>query len=72
MIIRCRGKSGRHGGSGQRPGGRTELRDLAYLFRDLATLRTDLPLFESVDALRWDGPTPEFAPLAGRLTLTTP
>jgi 5'-3' exonuclease len=47
-------------------------RDLAYLFRDLATLRTDLPLFESVDALRWGGPTPEFAPLAGRLTLTTP
>ena len=31
-------------------------RDRALLFRDLATLRTHLPLFESVDALRWDGP----------------
>ena len=42
-------------------------RDLALLFRDLATLRTDLDLFESVDELRWKGPTPEFAPLAARL-----
>jgi 5'-3' exonuclease len=39
----------------------------ALLFRDLATLRTDLPLFESVEALRWNGPTPAFAPLAARL-----
>jgi len=31
-------------------------RNRALLFRDLATLRTHLPLFESVDALRWDGP----------------
>ena len=37
------------------------------LFRDLATLRTDLPLFESVDELHWNGPTPAFAPLAARL-----
>ena len=42
-------------------------RDLAFLFRDLATLRCDIPLFESVDALRWTGPTPAFAPLARRL-----
>ncbi len=42
-------------------------RDRALLFRDLATLRTDLDLFESVDELRWKGPTPEFAPLAARL-----
>jgi 5'-3' exonuclease len=42
-------------------------RDLALLFRDLATLRTDLPLFDSVDALRWEGPTADFAPLAARL-----
>jgi 5'-3' exonuclease len=47
-------------------------RDRALLFRDLATLRTDLPLFDAVDQLRWEGPTSEFAPLAGRLTLTTP
>jgi 5'-3' exonuclease len=37
-----------------------EQRDLAYLFRDLATLRTNEPLFESVEALRWPGPTPAF------------
>lgn len=29
-------------------------RDRAFLFRDLATLRTDIPLFASVDELRWD------------------
>jgi 5'-3' exonuclease len=42
-------------------------RELALLFRDLATLRTDIPLFESVDELKWGGPTPEFARLAARL-----
>ncbi len=41
-------------------------RENAFLFRDLATLRTDIHLFESVDALRWRGPTPAFAPLAAR------
>jgi 5'-3' exonuclease len=30
-------------------------RDRALLFRQLATLRTDLPLFASVDELRWAG-----------------
>jgi 5'-3' exonuclease len=35
-------------------------RDLAYLFRDLATLRTDGKLFESVEDLRWNGPVKEF------------
>jgi len=39
-------------------------RERAFLFRDLATLRTDIPLFDSVDDLRWRGPTPAFAPLA--------
>jgi 5'-3' exonuclease len=39
----------------------------ARLFRELATLRDDVPVFDSVDALRWDGPTPAFAPLAERL-----
>jgi 5'-3' exonuclease len=38
----------------------------AFLFRDLATLRTGIPLFDSVDALRWQGPTPAFAALAAR------
>ncbi len=35
-------------------------RDRALLFRTLATLRTDIPLFDSVDDLRWKGPTPTF------------
>jgi 5'-3' exonuclease len=42
-------------------------RDRAFLFRDLATLRTNIPLFESVEELQWAGPTPEFVPLAQRL-----
>ncbi len=47
-------------------------RDRAYLFRDLATLRTDIPLFDSVDELQWKGPTPAFAPLAARLDAKVP
>ena len=39
-------------------------RELALLFRTLATLRTDAPLFESVDELRWRGPTANFAKFA--------
>ena len=42
-------------------------REHALLFRTLATLRSDLDLFASVEALRWTGPTPAFAPLAARL-----
>jgi 5'-3' exonuclease len=42
-------------------------RERALLFRTLATLRTDIPLFDSVDQLRWSGPTPEFAAIAARL-----
>jgi 5'-3' exonuclease len=42
-------------------------RERAFLFRTLATLRTDLPLFESVDELQWKGPRPEFAALAAHL-----
>ena len=41
-------------------------RDKALLFRQLATLRDDLPLFESVDALEWHGPTPAFQAYAQR------
>ena len=44
-----------------------EERDRALLFRTLATLRTDLPLVQSVDELEWKGPTPAFAPLAAKL-----
>jgi 5'-3' exonuclease len=39
----------------------------ALLFRRLATLRADLPLFDSVDELRWRGPRPEFEALGARL-----
>jgi 5'-3' exonuclease len=42
-------------------------RDRALLFRTLATLRTDIALFDNVDQLRWQGPTPAFAATAERL-----
>ena len=42
-------------------------REQAMLFRTLATLRTDIALFDDVDELRWKGPTPAFADLAARL-----
>lgn len=42
-------------------------RERALLFRTLATLRTDIELFDNVDQLRWSGPTPEFAAIAARL-----
>jgi 5'-3' exonuclease len=42
-------------------------REHAFLFRDLATLRLHLPLFTSIDELRWRGPTPAFSPIAERL-----
>ncbi len=42
-------------------------RDRALLFRTLATLRENIPLFESVDQLEWRGPTPAFEPIAARL-----
>ncbi len=39
----------------------------ALLFRTLATLRTDAPLFADVDETRWRGPTPQFAEWAERI-----
>lgn len=44
-----------------------EHRDLALLFKQLATLRTDAPLFRDVDELRWRGPTDAFAPWTERM-----
>jgi 5'-3' exonuclease len=44
-----------------------EQRDLALLFKNLATLRTDAPLFETVKTLRWRGPTPAFAAWAKKM-----
>jgi 5'-3' exonuclease len=40
---------------------------LALLFKRLATLRTDAPLFADVDELRWRGPTDSFSVCAERL-----
>jgi 5'-3' exonuclease len=42
-------------------------RELAMLFRDLATLRTDIPVFDSVDQLEWHGPKPAFHEFKARL-----
>ena len=42
-------------------------RNLALLFKDLATLRTNAPLFEDVDELRWRGPTGDFAAFAEKV-----
>jgi len=44
-----------------------EQRDRALLFKTLATLRTDAPLFHDVDELRWRGPTGAFAAWTDRL-----
>jgi len=41
--------------------------ELALLFKDLATLRTDAKLFEDVDELRWRGPTDAFDGWAARI-----
>jgi len=44
-----------------------ENRDLALLFRDLATLRTHEPALTSIEELRWLGPTPAFVDFAARV-----
>jgi 5'-3' exonuclease len=44
-----------------------EQRDLALLFKNLATLRIDVPLFKKVETLRWRGATPTFAAWADRM-----
>jgi 5'-3' exonuclease len=44
-----------------------ENRELAVLFRTLATLRLDVPVFKDLDELRWRGPTPRFEQMAQRL-----
>lgn len=44
-----------------------EHRDLAMLFRILATLRADAEVLGHVDELRWTGPTDRFAAVATRL-----
>jgi len=44
-----------------------EQRDRALLFKNLATLKTDAPLFGDVDELKWRGPTGAFAACTERL-----
>jgi 5'-3' exonuclease len=41
-------------------------RDRALLFRTLATLRTDIPLFDDMEELKWKGPTAAYDALAAR------
>jgi 5'-3' exonuclease len=45
-------------------------RDLAELFRTLARLKTDEPLFDSVDELRWSGAETSFTALCSNLGST--
>jgi 5'-3' exonuclease len=42
-------------------------RERALLFKLLATLRVDIPVFADPEELRWNGPTPAFADWATRL-----
>jgi 5'-3' exonuclease len=44
-----------------------EKQELALLFKDLATLRIDAPLFDDVDELIWKGPTKDFASVAEKI-----
>jgi 5'-3' exonuclease len=42
-------------------------REMALLFKRLATLRTDAPLFSDVSQLQWRGPTPTFEEITKKL-----
>jgi 5'-3' exonuclease len=42
-------------------------REAALLFKTLATLRIDAPLFDDVDALRWRGALPAFSEVVARI-----
>ncbi len=44
-----------------------ERQQLALLFKELATLRTDAPLFANVDELEWRGPTTIFSAMCAQL-----
>ena len=59
---------GRHGAIEQFPPEVLgENMERALLFKELATLRTDAPLFCNVDALRWRGPTKSFESMAEKI-----
>jgi 5'-3' exonuclease len=59
----------RHGHIEQFPAGalKSGNLELALLFKDLATLRTDAPLFRNVNELRWNGPTESFEAMAAKM-----
>jgi 5'-3' exonuclease len=59
----------RHGHVEQFPLGSLTEENLerALLFKDLATLRIDAPLFSDVDELRWKGPTKSFASMTEKI-----
>ena len=59
----------RHGHIEQFPAGvlKGENVERALLFKTLATLRTDAPLFKNVDELRWTGATSSFAAFAKKI-----
>jgi 5'-3' exonuclease len=44
-----------------------ERREQALLFKTLATLKTDAPLFKNVDELWWRGPKPDFTEYAAEI-----
>jgi 5'-3' exonuclease len=44
-----------------------EQKALALTFKELATLKSDIPLFRSLDELQWRGPTGRFAEVASRI-----
>ena len=44
-----------------------ERRELALLFKKLATLRTDAPLFANAEVLQWRGPTERFSAISQRI-----
>jgi len=47
--------------------GPREAKPFTRLFKNLATLRTDAPLFDAAETLRWRGATPAFAARAERM-----
>src|SRR5262249_47729726 len=71
-AVSARGLIRRHGPLEDFPEGVLgSRRDLALLFKDLATLRVDAPLFDRVEELRWAGPQPGFEQLPGALVGNT-
>jgi 5'-3' exonuclease len=48
-----------------------QYRERAFLFRRLATLRTDVDVFGDVDELAWHGPSPAYEAMARRFAAAT-